>query len=330
LLGQSLGSLVLAWDAFSLLVPDVYIDTMGYAFTVALAKLLFGIPTAAYVHYPTISTDMLGSLPANAGLRTSLKSVYWGLFAELYKRCGKYVDRVMVNSSWTAGHIRQLWRRNDVAVVFPPCAVTELLEKIQGEAPREKILLCIAQFRPEKNHKLLIDAFALFHKRTVKHKDARLVLVGSVRHDEDATRVYDLRIQARETGVKEQVDFVTDAPWSEVLEWLGKAWVGVNAMWNEHFGIGVVEYEAAGLVSVVHNSGGPKLDIVVEVDGGRTGFHATTAEEFADAFEEALSMPEEEVKLVRRRARKSALRFSEEKFEEGWMKEFDRLMEKAE
>ena len=46
-------------------------------------------------------------------------------------------------------------------------------------------------------------------------------------------------------------------------------------MWNEHFRIGVVEYQAAGLVGVVHNSGGPKMDIVIEVEGGKTGFHAT-------------------------------------------------------
>jgi len=98
-----------------------------------------------------------------------------------------------------------------------------------------------------------------------------LVLIGSVRHSEDATRVYDLRIQAREMGVNEQVLFVTDAPWKDVQSWLGRAWVGVNTMWNEHFGIGVVEYQAAGLISVVHNSGGPKEDIVVEIDGGRTG-----------------------------------------------------------
>jgi alpha-1,2-mannosyltransferase len=42
-------------------------------------------------------------------------------------------------------------------------------------------------------------------------------------------------------------------------------------MWNEHFGIGVVEYQAAGLISVVNDSGGPKEDIVVDVDGGPTG-----------------------------------------------------------
>ncbi|CRK33102.1 hypothetical protein BN1708_019184, partial [Verticillium longisporum] len=63
LLGQSLGSMVMAWDAFQLLVPDVLVDTMGYAFVLGLSKLLFPtIPTGAYVHYPTISTDMLESL----------------------------------------------------------------------------------------------------------------------------------------------------------------------------------------------------------------------------------------------------------------------------
>jgi alpha-1,2-mannosyltransferase len=55
LLGQSLGSLVLAWDAFSLLPPDIFVDTMGYAFALAFSKVLFrDVPTGAYIHYPTI------------------------------------------------------------------------------------------------------------------------------------------------------------------------------------------------------------------------------------------------------------------------------------
>lgn len=42
-------------------------------------------------------------------------------------------------------------------------------------------------------------------------------------------------------------------------------------MWNEHFGIGVVEYQAAGLIPVAHKSAGPKMDIVIEYDGKPTG-----------------------------------------------------------
>jgi len=138
--------------------------------------------------------------------------------------------------------------------------------------------------------------------------------------------VYDLRLLAREKGVKDTVEFVTDASWSEILDWLRKAWVGANAMWNEHFGIGVVEYQAAGLISVVHDSGGPKLDIVVDVDGGATGFHAETASEFAAAFEKALSLPGQETSAMRMRARKSSQRFDEKTFEEQWLREFEALM----
>ena len=91
LLGQSLGSLILAYEAFHLLVPDIFIDTMGYAFAVAFCKYLFpSVPTAAYVHYPTISTDMLDSLSdttgtkgVNAGTGTGwkgwAKKQYWHL-----------------------------------------------------------------------------------------------------------------------------------------------------------------------------------------------------------------------------------------------------------
>ena len=38
--------MIVAFDAFSLVVPDVFIDTMGYAFTLALSKFLFpDVPT---------------------------------------------------------------------------------------------------------------------------------------------------------------------------------------------------------------------------------------------------------------------------------------------
>ena len=53
----------------------------------------------------------------------------------------------------------------------------------------------------------------------------------------------------------------------ELLEYLSKAKVGVHTMWNEHFGIGVVEFMAAGVLTIAHNSGGPKLDIVVPQTG---------------------------------------------------------------
>lgn len=302
LIGQSLGSLILGLDAFLLLTPDVFVDTMGYAFVLYLSKLLFPkVPTGAYVHYPTISTDMLDSLEAEAetgkglnagagkGLRGQLKKRYWRLFASAYSHVGRSVDIVMTNSSWTQGHIQQLWgagrkskgTSSEIKVVFPPVAVEEMEEKItvnqETEGSRQPHLLYIAQFRPEKNHTLILQAFAKFAQQQKSKvsisskKQPRLVLVGSVRDDADSKRVYKLRLMANELQVKDQVDFVCDATWPQVLDQLRSSSVGVNGMWNEHFGIGVVEYQAAGLISVVNNSGGPKLDIVVDIDGKPTG-----------------------------------------------------------
>ncbi|KAL8942652.1 MAG: hypothetical protein Q9211_001298 [Gyalolechia sp. 1 TL-2023] len=362
LLGQSLGSIILAYDAFSLLVPDIFIDTMGYAFALAFSKFIFSsIPTGAYVHYPTISTDMLGSLEASPALGRGLnagtgkgargfaKKQYWHLFAYLYSYVGGSVDLVMTNSSWTASHIRTLWgpvrtkrrKPSPISVVFPPVAVDEIIRAIPlddaSEKHRRPEILCIAQFRPEKNHTLLLRSFAKFlqsfsdsrpkSEREQDKASPQLILIGSVRDAHDATRVYDLRLLAHELQIKSNVTFITDASWPAILSHLRTASIGANCMWNEHFGIGVVEYQAAGLISVVNDSGGPKLDIVVEWQGGETGFKASTEEEYATSFERALRMGAAETLEMRRRARARAGAFGEEEFEQAWMREVGKLVE---
>ncbi|KAF1960260.1 alpha-1,2-mannosyltransferase ALG11 [Byssothecium circinans] len=355
LLGQSIGSLILAYDAFKLLVPDIFIDTMGYAFATALSSAFFpDVPTGAYVHYPTISTDMLDSLDAGGqginagtgqGYRGIAKRMYWQLFARLYCKVGSTIDVVMTNSTWTQTHIKSLWspyrnRRNkttshDIDVVFPPVAVEELEEAVQvseqSEKQRGPYVLYIAQFRPEKNHELIINAFASFLSTNSQigsfpNEKPKLILIGSVRDDDDKRRVYNLRLLAHELNVKDQVEFVCDAPWKQMLQWMQKSSVGVNGMWNEHFGIGVVEYQAAGLISVVNNSGGPKLDIVVEVDGKPTGFHASTVDEYAQGFRKALSLSPRETLAMRQRARASAKRFTDKVFADKWVENMDQLV----
>ncbi|KAM0795104.1 alpha-1,2-mannosyltransferase alg-11 [Usnea florida] len=352
LLGQSLGSLVMGYDAFSLVVPDIFIDTMGYSFTLALSKFFFpDIPTGAYVHYPTISTDMLTSLDAeigkgvNAGTGKGIKGFgkrkYWQAYARLYSRSGSDVDVVMTNSSWTQAHIKSLWgpyrtkrrKAHAVEVLFPPVAVEEIEESIELEGPkaitRGKTLLYVAQFRPEKNHDLILRSFSkMLHSSTRPCVNgAKLVLIGSVRDSDDAKRVYQFRLLARELKIEDDTQFVCDASWPEVIDWLRKSWVGVNGMWNEHFGIGVVEYQAAGLICVVNDSGGPKADIVVDVDGGATGYHASTESEYAHSFAEALSMSEEATSAMRKRARASSKRFTEEMFAAKWVEQLGKLID---
>ena len=99
----------------------------------------------------------------------------------------------------------------------------------------------------------------------------------------------------------------------------GRAAVGLHTMWNEHFGIGVVEMMAAGVVPVAHASGGPALDIVGT--DGASGLLAATAEEYADALHSLLVADG----AAKRRATMAAAardavaaRFSEDAFADGF------------
>ncbi|KAM3576192.1 hypothetical protein VYU27_001900 [Nannochloropsis oceanica] len=346
MVGQSLGSILLAFVCLGDFLPDVFFDTTGCAFTYPVAALLGRCRIAAYVHYPTISTDMLSVVReqrpsynndrslACSPWKSRLKLIYYHAFACLYGLCGFFVSLIIVNSSWTQAHIRSLWwlGRPRVWTVFPPCDTSAL--KDLPLAPREPVILSVGQFRPEKEHPLQIRAFARFlnsgsssgstgSDSLVNNKDIKLVLLGSCRGAEDERRVAALRALAAEAGVGGQVEFVVGAPYPDLKRWLGRASVGVHTMWNEHFGICVVEYMAAGLVTVAHNSGGPKADIVVPFQGAPTGILAATEEEYAQAFARIFAMNEtKELTPFRISARASIDRFSDEVF----LREISRLI----
>ncbi len=150
------------------------------------------------------------------------------------------------------------------------------------------------------------------------------MLIGSVRDDSDSKRVYKYKIFVRELHIDDQVEFHLDASWPDILRWLRRASVGVNGMWNEHFGIGVVEYQAAGLVAVVHDSGGPSWTSSRTSTASRRASTPTTPAEFANAFEKALSLPDP--LQVRQRARLSAKRFTEEEFAKKWVTQMEKLV----
>lgn len=77
--------------------------------------------------------------------------------------------------------------------------------------------------------------------------DVRLVILGSCRNDDDRQVLERTRALAVELGVEERVEFVVNCSYDELKGWLGRASVGLHTMWNEHFGIGVVEMMVSGV-----------------------------------------------------------------------------------
>ncbi|EIW81552.1 glycosyltransferase family 4 protein [Coniophora puteana RWD-64-598 SS2] len=366
LLGQSLGSMYLAWEAMTKLVPDLYIDTMGYAFTFHVVRRLGGCPVGAYVHYPTISTDMLArvrerkqghtnsdAISGSAVLSTG-KLWYYRLTMYYYALSLRSASFLMANSTWTKAHVDAILSHSDpllsllhtvvpplallqaclaqppkervtkAQIAYPPCDTREM-ERYALEG-RERVVLSVAQFRPEKDHAAQLRAFAELLEKHAEYRPGqpsavKLVLLGGSRNAGDSARVEGLRELAKSLGIDDSVSFVLNAPYPTMLAHLARASVGLSTMVDEHFGINVVEMMAAGAIPVAHASAGPLLDIVVPFEGKSTGFHATTPSTFADALHAALTLPPAEDLALRQRARQLAVsKFSEDAFWASWEK----------
>jgi len=340
MIAESWGTMKLAWYALNVVNPHVFMDTTGCAFTFFVAKVLAGCKVGTYTHYPTISTDMLSlvwerrpsynnntQITANPFV-TYAKLVYYTIFAICYGFVGSLADLTMVNSSWTKGHIQYLWKlAGKIHIVFPPVDTKSLKDFRLIE--RENMILSIGQFRPEKDHSLQLKSFAKLldmHDGVVKEAGVTLILIGSCRGEDDQERVDQLQKLAKELNVQDHVKFVLNQPYSVLKDYLSRASVGIHTMWNEHFGIGVVEMMAAGLVTVAHDSGGPKSDIILRPwdvknlslleSDSPTGCLASTVDEYATAMYEILKRDASSIEImkIRENGRKSAERFSDQVF----------------
>ena len=139
--------------------------------------------------------------------------------------------------------------------------------------------------------------------------------------------------EACRLGLSDRVEFVVNAPIALLLEWFAKGHVGIHTMWNEHFGISVVEMMAAGLLTVAHDTAGPAQDIIVpairakDLKGGKRfdvtkeiGYLASTADEYAVCLADALERSQgastsAKAKAIQLQARESVKkRFSDEVF----------------
>lgn len=281
IVGQLMGLALLSLEALYELSPDVFVDTMGLPGLYFFVSMALKIPIMSYVHYPILQLEMFGKLKFGDFLLQTLKwfnwspqdwrqlakLVYWLVLYHVYVFLGSLVDITLTNGTWTQSHIASIWTLNvraqkKVDILYPPCGDLDVVHP--AIAKRDNIMLYIAQFRPEKRHALILQQYAAFlaaNKRAANPKLVPLlVFLGSCRTADDTSILKSLQTQV--TQLELNVTFVVDCSYDEVLNWLGRVKYGLNAMWNEHFGIGVVEYLSSGVIPIVHASAGPFLDIV--------------------------------------------------------------------
>ena len=340
LLGQSIGSIILGFEALLKFVPHVYIDTMGYAFTMPLFRWLGGCRTASYVHYPVVSSDMLKQVSGRvkafnnahwigrSRFLTKLKVWYYRLFAKIYGFMGRRSEVVMVNSTWTHGHISEIWGSKKLFIVYPPCDTTAFQQVPIERNRRVFRIVSIGQFRPEKNHELQLRVLQEFlHQLTSQERSqVKLVLIGSCRNKEDYDRVDELKRLAKDLGVTNNVEFKIGIKFEHLRTELSKATAALHTLWNEHFGIGLVECMAAGCIMIGHDSGGPKLDIVVDWLGQTTGYLADDRDSFVSCLHGVFTMTELNRQSMATAARETVqAKFSVEVFEASFLRATEHL-----
>ena len=168
---------------------------------------------------------------------------------------------------------------------YPPSKVRCIPLGWEGEPlppsndPRPPTIVCIALFRPEKGHNVLLDAFSLVRRQL---PEARLVLVGQ------GVLMEELVAKVSELGLRDHVQITGPVP--EIWSYLARSDVFALASTSEAFGIAIVEAMAAGLPVVASDVGGiPEL-----VEPGVTGelFPPGDSEALAGHLVRILSNPE--------------------------------------
>ncbi|KAM7537851.1 hypothetical protein Aperf_G00000064633 [Anoplocephala perfoliata] len=352
LAGQAFGSIIAGLECLIRLPPDFYVDTTGYSFTIPLFSWLVGARCGAYVHFPTISTDMVNRVVQhstltsynnsprirNSNFLTTLKKFYYILFKWTYGWTGTSVNchAVAVNSTWTLKHIEAIFGRRPI-LLYPPCPC--LVSEKRGDQ-RKPWIISIGQFRPEKNHIFQLKSFEAFLKIAGGDRSSfRLILLGSCRNKEDYLRVNQLQEAAKHLGLSEQqVIFEVDPSSDTLKRYLSEATINLHTMVDEHFGICIVEGMAAGLVTVANRSGGPLMDIIgpalaqphvdpSTVNPTPVGYLASREDEYADIFQYVLlEATPSQLEPLRAAAKRRALTlFSVEAFCKGWLQFMHKL-----
>ncbi|KAH0785351.1 glycosyltransferase family 4 protein [Histomonas meleagridis] len=317
LIMQALSSIVYVFKCLMKEVPSVVIDTTGAPFASFVWKLFGGCTVIFYIHYPYISTDMLSKVKSNetsfnndqeiakSSFLTNIKILYYRILCFFYSLTSKFMDITMVNSTWTSNHIESIYGKKPV-ILYPPCDCRQF-----GEFPienREKgFILSVGQFRPEKNYFLQLE---IMEKLSKINEKAHLVIVGGCRNEIDRLLLNDLQKVIDEKKLK--VELCPNVPYEQLKQLLRKADIGLHTMRDEHFGICVVEYMAAGLIPISNRSAGPLMDIVKD-----TNYLALTCDEYVEKLERALNDHSDDVRI---RFRKESQKFSLENFEQNFIK----------
>ena len=213
----------------------------GFDLAVSTAnELSLPLPSVQYVHYPQFNLDRLPD--ADAGRADRLWSRLAGPSRE------DLADAVLLaNSSWTADVVAEMYGARP-AVLHPP---VDPIPCGRSWADREDGVVVVGRLAPDKRP---LDAVAVVDGVRERGHDLHLHLVGSAPR---AYRRYADRVLAAAAD-RPYVTVERDVPRERLEHLLCAHKYGLNLKREEHFGMSVAEYVAAGMVAFAPASGGQR------------------------------------------------------------------------
>lgn len=218
------------------------------------------IPSVQYVHYPQFH---LHRLPDAAPGRLNR---LWSRLAGPDRPQLTHNVSLLSNSAWTASVVGEIY---DVrpSVLYPP------VDPISCGAwsDRENGVVVVGRLAPDKR---ALDAIRVIDRLREQGHDLHLHIVGSTPR---AYREYVARV-AGAANERPYVSVERDVPRDRLERLLCTHKYGLNMKDEEHFGMSVAEYSAAGMVAFAPGSGGQQ-----EVLGNRS-------DRLFDGLEEAVAL----------------------------------------
>ena len=206
------------------------------------------IPAYHDQHYPKFSHDgwKAYSLPFRLFCSLSIKAF----------NAMKHKPVVLTNSVYSQRAIEE-YLNVKATVVYPPVD-TEKYSHGNLDTCRSNIVFTITRFVESKN----VEEVLAVAKDA---PEATFVILGSAAANSDYPER--LMSRAKKMGISDRISLVVNAGDDEKIRLLSQAKIYLHMMRYEHFGMSIVEAMSAGLVPVVHRSGGPWIDILRETEG---------------------------------------------------------------